>query len=308
LAQDVSGLRVLIVDDASPDDTPEVAQALMAEDARVSCVRHTANRGHIATYNEGIEWARADYLLLLSADDYLLPGALARATALLDGDASLGLCFGPVMELHDDGRLVRAEEFGPRSRVMRGRNFIELCGRLGCINIVPAPSAVVRTALQKSLGGYRAELPHSGDMELWLRIAAHADVGYVSQPQAVYRRHGANMSHGYEGAHRLRDLAQRRDAVEWLCRGCSEVLPDAPAVRRRLLRQLALDAAGCASAALNNNDRALFEQCRELALALDAGVTRTRQWQHLRLKQLLGRRASAALLRLRERLVAQASP
>ena len=42
--------------------------------------RHEVNQGHIATYNEGLlEWAKADYTVLLSADDLLAPGALARA-------------------------------------------------------------------------------------------------------------------------------------------------------------------------------------------------------------------------------------
>src|SRR5437763_7992755 len=77
-------VRVLVIDDASPDNTAEVAAALASEDPRVTVIRHTTNKGHINTYNEGIDWASADYMLLLSADDYLLPGALARATNLMD--------------------------------------------------------------------------------------------------------------------------------------------------------------------------------------------------------------------------------
>ena len=70
-------VRVLVIDDASSDNTAEVAAALAREDPRVTVIRHSTNKGHIDTYNEGIEWASADYMLLLSADDYLLPGALA---------------------------------------------------------------------------------------------------------------------------------------------------------------------------------------------------------------------------------------
>jgi len=79
LSQTDVSVGVLIIDDASPDNTAEVATALVNEDPRVSFIRHAENKGHIATYNEGIEWASADYMLLLSADDYLLPGALSRA-------------------------------------------------------------------------------------------------------------------------------------------------------------------------------------------------------------------------------------
>ena len=68
LTQGIGGLRVLIIDDASPDETPEVAAALARQDKRVTYRRHEANRGHIETYNEGIAWARADYMMLLSAE------------------------------------------------------------------------------------------------------------------------------------------------------------------------------------------------------------------------------------------------
>ena len=62
-------VRVLVIDDCSPDDTPAVGKKLAAEDARVEFRRHEQNKGHIETYNEGIEWASGDYVLLLSADD-----------------------------------------------------------------------------------------------------------------------------------------------------------------------------------------------------------------------------------------------
>ena len=61
-------VRVLIIDDASPDNTPEIAAELVRKDLRVTYVRHATNKGHIVTYNEGIEWTSASYQLLLSAD------------------------------------------------------------------------------------------------------------------------------------------------------------------------------------------------------------------------------------------------
>ena len=57
-------VRVLILDDASPDDTPNVAAALAAKDSRITYRRHAANRGHSATYNEGLDWAEADWQLI----------------------------------------------------------------------------------------------------------------------------------------------------------------------------------------------------------------------------------------------------
>ena len=63
-------VRILIVDDVSPDNTPEVARALAAADSRVEYVRNEKNLGLIGTANVGIVgWAKADYVVLLSADD-----------------------------------------------------------------------------------------------------------------------------------------------------------------------------------------------------------------------------------------------
>src|SRR5215831_20496875 len=90
LSQSDVNVRVLIIDDASPDNTPEVAAELVSEDPRVTFIRHSENKGHIATYNEGIEWASAEYMLILSADDCLLPGALSRAADLMDARPDVG--------------------------------------------------------------------------------------------------------------------------------------------------------------------------------------------------------------------------
>src|SRR4051794_13884437 len=90
LSQDGVDVEVLVIDDASPDGSAEAARAL-GRDPRVQVSCHAENRGHIATYNEGLAWARGDYLLLLSADDCLTPGALTRAATLMDAHPAVGL-------------------------------------------------------------------------------------------------------------------------------------------------------------------------------------------------------------------------
>src|SRR3982751_726042 len=93
LAQEDVTVRVLILDDASTDKTPAVA-AELARDLRVESRRHAINRGHIRTYNEGLEWVQADYVLLLSADDVLTPGSLARAVRVMQAHPDVVLTYG----------------------------------------------------------------------------------------------------------------------------------------------------------------------------------------------------------------------
>jgi GT2 family glycosyltransferase len=285
LAQSGPSLRVLIIDDCSPDNTAKVADDLAKQDSRVTWLKHSTNKGHIATYNEGIAWASADYMVLLSADDYLLPGALRRATHLMDSHIEIGFTFGNAISLNDScggagPTDIVSEETG--WRILKGLEFIELNGAR---NSVLTPTVMVRTELQKKLGGYRPELPHSGDMEMWLRLAAHSSVGVLEAYQAVYRRHPANMSLAYSPEH---DLAQRRVALDLFFQTSADALPDAERLHQVLVWSLACQAVQRASSAFNEGKMELSERLSEFALDIDPDVKNSVPWALLLCKQHLG--------------------
>jgi len=194
-------VRVLIIDDTSTDDTPQVMAELM-RDPRVEGRRHEVNQGHIATYNEGLlEWAKADYTVLLSADDLLAPGSLARAAEVFEANPGVGMVYGRVVYYtvgEEDGAAGRTDLpkiiAPPAGRtVWSGVDWIENRCRTGQ-NVLSSPEAVVRTSVQQQVGGYRPDLPHAGDLEMWMRIAAVSDIGYVrGKPAAYYRVHQQSM-------------------------------------------------------------------------------------------------------------------
>lgn len=289
-------VRVLIIDDASPDNTPEVGQALAASDPRVEYRRHAVNCGHIATYNEGLDWARADYALLLSADDVLTPGAFGRAAKLLDAHPEVGFVFGRgVTTEHPDYRNhPRPPEY--RQKVLTGADFWELCCTNACY-VVSTPTAVVRTSLQKKLGGYRPELPHTGDLEMWLRFAAHGSVGVIDADQAFYRIHRRNMS-ACVFPDRLKVLQQHRTAFEVLFREYGTRLEDGARLRRLAMRSLALAAVRNATRLFEQGDARAACQLEESAKELFPPIQFEREWARLRWKRRLGRRLSGALCAL----------
>lgn len=183
---------VCIIDDCSSDDTPQIGSRLAEQDARITFVRHSENRGHIATYNEGLERARGDYSLLLSADDLLAPGALRRACDVLDTNPSVVLVYGDVIEFLDTPPTT-TPAVDTVVRIWNGQDFIaKSCGEVW--NPISTPSAVVRTSAQHLVGGYRPTLPHAGDREMWLRLATQGDVAELQGGiQAYYRLHAENM-------------------------------------------------------------------------------------------------------------------
>ncbi|MGN6751984.1 MAG: hypothetical protein ACTHJJ_05465, partial [Intrasporangium sp.] len=107
-------------------------------------------------------------------------------------------------------------------------------------NPVSTPTIVVRTALQKRVGGYDPELPKAADMEMFMRMAAHADMGFVrGVDQAYYRLHADNMSKAVSA---LMDLRQRRSVFEVVLDRYVESLVDPGHLSERVHQQLAKEA------------------------------------------------------------------
>jgi len=286
-------VRVLIIDDASPDMTPDVASELMSRDRRVEYTRHATNLGHIATYNEGIDWATGDYALLLSADDLLAPGALARAVRLMDGNPEVGMVYGREITLRADGRtaghgtITEDRNGGYEIRIIPQRDFLRLfCAAGG--NLITAATAVVRTRLQKELGGYLEELPHTGDMEMWMRFGTRAPVGFIGAVQAFYRWHAENMQRQYLGT-ALGDLRQRLDAFEILFRDHGHCIQDLDRLRAMALRGVAAGALWSADQNLDRDRLDVSDLCMQFAWKIWPRIRFRPSYARLRLKRMIKR-------------------
>lgn len=196
----VDRLRVLVIDNASTDGSLAVAGALAAGDDRVRVLPREKNLGHHASFNAAIEWAAADYFLILCADDALAPGALARACGLMDRHPDVALTFGRALPLAGDRGVpglagipgVPAER-DPPWRLLSGRALLERFCATGR-NVVPGPTCIVRTRVQKAVGPYRTTLPYTDDLEMWLRFTLKGDAAETDALQGFQRIHDDRQS------------------------------------------------------------------------------------------------------------------
>lgn len=248
-------VRVLIIDDASRDDSADVARRIAASDPRVEVAVHPVNRGNLRTYNEGIlDWADGDYTVNLSADDRLTPGALSRAADLLDAHPEVSFVYGHPLHFEHNKPLPEPRTMSRGWSIWNGSWWIERQFRLAH-SCITSPEVVVRTCVQKKVGGYDLRLPHSGDVEMWMRLALYGDVGYVrGVDQAFYRVHQHNMT---KARTVLVDLQQRRAAYEAFLAWRGERLPDAVRLGDIVHRKLAGEALWIAARAY---DRRRTEQ------------------------------------------------
>jgi len=281
-------VRVLIIDDASEDDSAEIAQKLAAADSRVEVVVHPTNRGHITTFNEGLfEWADGDYCVLLSADDKLTAGALGRAAAFMDEHPNVGFVYGHAVPIRPERLHPSARTKAWGSTIWPGHSWATRRFQVadGCMS---SPEVVVRTSLQHEVGRYDSRLPHTSDIEMWMRLALYADVGYIRADQAYYRLHDSNMSNAYAAA--LPSLRERRRAFEVLLEHAGDRLADAAQLSDTVHRQLARQALSAVAHAYDSGrtGQVPVEELIEFAFDCWPAASRLNSYRALQLRRRIG--------------------
>ena len=291
LGQEGVDVRVLIVDDRSPDLARDVGEMLAAVDPRVEYRRHEVHVGLIATANEGLEWAAGDHVVLLSADDHLAPGALRRAADVLERHPDVGMVYGPAPRYREGGPYPELAGRWRGTSLWRGEDWIDVRCRSGH-NCISSPEVVVRGSVAERVGGYDPGCTHASDLNMWLRIAAVSDIAFVRGiPQAVYRVHGGSMLRS--GHTPLRDLQERRKAFDSFFASSGPLLTDAEGLRRRAGRTLARQALWRASRAvdrglLDGPDAVPVDELVDFATAVCDDVRRLPEWRGLQLRRRIG--------------------
>lgn len=189
LGQTFRDFELIVVDDASPDDTMAVVRAF--GDPRLRCFVNPANLGPQANWNRCLELAQGRYIKLLPHDDLLHPECLQQQVRVLDDDpgqkVALVCCARDV--IGPTGRvLLRARGFpgaglGPLSRP----EVVRQCLRRGT-NLIGEPGAVMfRRDLSRRVGGFDMRHPYVIDLEYWLRLLEHGQAWYLPQALASFR-------------------------------------------------------------------------------------------------------------------------
>ena len=188
LAQTFTSFRLIVSDNASEDETPDVVRSF--SDDRIEYLRSERNRGAIGNLNHLVAIAETDYLVLLPDDDILYPEHLGAAVELLDRFETVGLAHSAFDFIDDESRVTRHVNplpSRPPVRIQSRDLALEwmMSSRWGlCF-----PSVVYRTRAIAPTGGFREEEEPFGDRKLWMRIALKWDFGYIAKPLAGFRTH-----------------------------------------------------------------------------------------------------------------------
>lgn len=195
LSQAIPETRIMIIDNASSDDSVEIIQEIIGADSRVELVARRKNLGSVASFNEGLDWARSEYFVIMCADDLAAPGAFARSIAIMERYPGVGLAYGRGHRIWGDcpppTHFAGAENAS--WCVQPGRVAFKKFCRTGYLPMYCC-STMMRTAVHKQAGYYRSSLPQTEDFELWMRMTCFADVAGTDAVQGVMRVHDAALS------------------------------------------------------------------------------------------------------------------
>ena len=213
LGQDFPSFELVVVDNASTDDTDAV-MATFAADARLRYVKNERNIGLAPNHNRGLALARGAYILFLSADDMLLPGHLRRCYDYLQGHPAVDVLYTGAMFMDGNGQPTVVRAMGGQIDADYDGGRDEFAAQLaeGCY--VPWPSMLIRRSLYDELGGID-EAYVAADYEITVRWAeAGKRFAYLRVPSVAIRLHGPQASGaGYTASgrdlHEFLDLLDR---------------------------------------------------------------------------------------------------
>src|SRR5262245_3630207 len=180
LAQTYQNWELIIVDDASTDDTPSLIANYTARDGRIRTIRNPTNRKLPGTLNNGFALARGELLTWTSDDNCYRPEALTEMLAFLEENPSVDVVYADFTVIDQQGSPLRGGGTGPLEDLPLG-NCVGAC-------------FLYRRAVQERLGGYAEDLFLVEDYDFWLRASASFRLARLAKDLYLYRRHTNSLS------------------------------------------------------------------------------------------------------------------
>ena len=195
LDQDAPPDELLVVDDASTDDSVVIIQSLIRGNPRARFHANPVNLGTNRTINEALERVESEYVLLLSANDFVLPGIFARAKACLARLPRPGLWSAMAWLVDEEDRTIRLH---PSPVVALGDTYLpaERCAHLAhrVGNWFTGPTLTYHRETLRSVGGFDPAYGAPADFFTAVTVASLRGAAYSPEPFAGFRIHAGSYS------------------------------------------------------------------------------------------------------------------
>jgi GT2 family glycosyltransferase len=208
--QTISPVQVFIVDDGSMESDIEIINKLLKSASSSSYqpafIHDEKNLGISSRLNQVLSEVKTEWLLVLAADDYLLPNALENL--IQNANDSVDVVWGNLDVMNEEGELSgfsRPKDTWQGAILNKyrdaGKPFNDL---LRFNNFIPGGMTLIRTSTVREAGGWDPTIT-TEDLDLWLRISSNSDFKYIDESVGKYRIVRGSKSR--MDSHKLRDHA-----------------------------------------------------------------------------------------------------
>jgi len=196
LVQSFSDFELIIVDDASTDDSCDIIHDYAKQDKRIQVIEHKKNVGINETVYDGFNAAKGLYFHALSADDRFLPCFLEKSLKLLEQNPQIGLCcsdYGYFYENESTKVLTNnLIDSANHPLVFSPLNIVSVFRRSNFW--IPGHTTIVKRKLMTDYGFYNSRLFSLVDWFLLHKIALFEGAGYIPETLATMRLHANSYS------------------------------------------------------------------------------------------------------------------
>ena len=186
LAQTFTDFELIVIDDGSSDDSPEILKQYAARDSRIRLTCRE-NRGIVTTRNEMLAQARGEFVAVNDADDISLPDRLERQVEFLRADPDV-VCVGGHFDMIDSAgrRLTTLQPPADDAEIQRQAlaGHCSICHSAG----------MMRRAAVERVGGYSKRFTYAHDLELWLRLGEVGKLANLDRTVIQFRLHNSSVS------------------------------------------------------------------------------------------------------------------
>jgi glycosyltransferase involved in cell wall biosynthesis len=217
-------VEVVVVDDASTDDTADVCRSMKG----INYIRLAHRQGVAGARNAGVLTSSAEYIAFLDDDDLRLPGSLDRQLAILRNTPGAALIYGQALIGGATDRFAHDRYPQP---CPEGDVFWQVVTQ----NFIPSGSVLFRRSCLSSTGLLDRSIAGIDDWDLWVRVAALSPVVALDEPVVIWRRPAPDSDQSSARAVEMVALSTRQFRRHWM--RMSRAAQASPVVRRRAARR-----------------------------------------------------------------------
>lgn len=200
LQQSFQDFELIILDDASPDDSCEIIEEYARQfPQKIKIQFNTKNSGNpFKQWEKGLSLAQGSYIWIAESDDYADTSFLEKCVQVIKSYSDIGIVFAQSDSIDEDSRFIFSfkqkyynfykNNIWQQDFQMNGKEYVKKY--LSLYNTIPNASAVLfkkELIQEEQLNEYSLRL--AGDWLLWIKLIAKTNIAHISERLNYFRQH-----------------------------------------------------------------------------------------------------------------------